>query len=57
MFVEAVSRMTSLDSLRFEYKAQNGGNGEGTNRHGMKGKDTVIQVCIIGGSGHSLLGG
>ena len=44
MVFVASSNLTSMRSLRYKYRAEDGGSGEGMDRRGMTGKDTVIKV-------------
>jgi GTP-binding protein len=42
----ADGNIKSLNSLRHHYKAENGRHGEGSNKHGRNGKDTIIKVPL-----------
>jgi GTP-binding protein len=46
VIVEVDSHLTTLLDLRYKrhYKAQNGGPGEGAQKHGKKGKNVIIKV-------------
>ncbi len=46
--IEASAHMNTLVNYRYhpEYQAQRGGHGEGSNRHGRKGKDLALAVPV-----------
>ncbi|XOF32853.1 MAG: GTPase ObgE [Candidatus Electrothrix sp. YB6] len=46
LFIEADPRKHSLIDFRYRshFKAERGGNGQGSDKHGRSGRDTVIQV-------------
>lgn len=46
IFIEADSRKHSLIDFRYRshFKAERGGNGQGSDKHGRSGKDTIIYV-------------
>ena len=40
----ASSNISSMKSLRYKYKAEHGGNGEGMDRRGVTAKDCIVKV-------------
>ncbi len=48
VFLEADARKHSLIDFRYRshFKAERGGNGQGSDRHGRSGKDTVVYVPV-----------